>query len=105
MPKKSYTGWWQQPFLWRSAKAGMLIQCRCRSCRRMAHYLAADLVGIFHKDAVVGELWGQCPRCGKADGWIEKDRFPSESDVGHTVIRRPNGFRQIRLWRDEYYGP
>jgi hypothetical protein len=83
----------------------MLIQCRCRSCRRTANYLAVDLLEVFHKDAVIGELWGSCPRCGRVDGWSEQERYPLSDDVGHTVIRRPNGYRKIRLWRNEFYAP
>lgn len=83
----------------------MLVRCRCILCRRTVHYLASDLLEVFHRDRVIGTLWGSCPRCGTSDFWSERERHPSSDDVGHLVIRRPNGFRQIRQWRDEYYEP
>lgn len=105
MPKTPSTGWAHQPFLWKVANAGMLIECRCRRCERLRTYLAADLIGIFHPSAVVGELWGRCPRCGFSECWSEQERYAISADVGHTLIRRPSGFRKIQLWRNDYYGP
>ena len=105
MPKTPSTGWNHQPFLWRAAKAGMFVVCRCTKCRRMRTYLAGDLLPVFGRAAVIGELWSRCPRCGSAEYWREEERYPNSGDVGHTVVRRPNGFRQIQLWRDEYYEP
>lgn len=69
------------------------------------HYLASDLLQVFDPMTVVGEIWGGCPRCGKSEWWSESERYPSNDDVGHTLVRRPAGFRKIRLWRNEYYGP
>jgi len=72
MPKKTpSTGWYHQPFLWRAASAGMLIVCRCRECRRTVTYLAADLAPLYHRDAVVGRLWGACPAL-RPFGWLER---------------------------------
>lgn len=105
MPKTPSRGWWYQPFLWRAANAGMLVRCRCILCRRTVHYLATDLLEVFSRDAVIGNLWGCCPRCGSSDFWSESERYPSSDDVGHLVIRRPAGERRIQLWRNEYYGP
>src|SRR5690606_24483768 len=81
----------------------MLVVCRCTKCKKARTYIAADLLPIFGRTAVVGELWGRCPQCGTAEFWNEQERYPSREDVGHTVVRRPSGFRQIQLWRDEYY--
>jgi hypothetical protein len=83
----------------------MLVECRCRHCRRAVHYLASDLAEVFTGNGIIGQLWQRCPRCGKADLWSEQERYPTSDDVGHLVVRRPNGVRQIRLWRNEYYGP
>jgi hypothetical protein len=105
LPKTPSTGWNHQAFLWRAAKAGMLVVCRCGKCKRARTYLAADLVSEFHRAAVIGELWGCCPRCGSVEHWGEQERYPCHDDVGHLVVRRPNGWRQVRLWRDELYEP
>ena len=105
MPETPSTGFWHQPFLWRCAAADMLVRCTCRYCRRTVHYYAKDLLEVFHRNAVVGEIWGACPRCGKNSGWREQERYASSDDVGHTIIRRPNGYRKTLLWRNEYYGP
>ena len=83
----------------------MLVRFSCTWCKRSMHYLAADLAPLFHQDAVIGQLWGYCPRCGKSDYWREEERYANSSDVGHTVIRRPAGIRKVQLWRNEYYGP
>ena len=83
----------------------MLVRCRCILCRRTVHYLATDLVEVFHRDTVIGHLWGRCPRCGSGDFWTEDERHPSSDDVGHLIIRRPAGVREIQLWKNEYYGP
>lgn len=105
MPKTPSTGYAHQPFLWRVANANMIVHCRCRKCVKAQNYLASDLVEVFGPNAVVGELWGRCPRCGSVDRWTEQERVVLASDVGHTVIRRPNGFRKTRLWTNQYYGP
>ncbi len=105
MPKTPSSGFYHQPFLWRIAGARMIIRCYCGWCRRAQHYLAMDLVPIFGSDAVVGQLWGCCPRCGKADRWTEQERLPTGDDVGNLVIRRPAGLKAVQLWADDFYGP
>lgn len=105
MPKTPSTGWYHQPFLWRAAEAKMLVVCRCRSCRRSVTYFAADLVPLFHRDAVIGALWGTCPRCGGSECWAEQERHANSDDVANTVLRRPAGFRKVQLWREEFYEP
>jgi len=119
MPKTPSTGFWHQPRLWNCAKAGMLIVCTCRLCRRSVTYLAADLLEYFRGAAegearsaaplpdlrAIGQLWGKCPRCGSVEFWSEQERYPSSEDVGHTRIRRPAGYRRVPLWRDEWYEP
>lgn len=93
-----------RPRLGASAKAGMLIVCKCVLCRRQQVYLAADLVLIKNPDAYLDDLFGgRCPRCGKSDFWSVRQRYPATDDVGHTVIRRTAGVRRIQLWRDELY--
>ncbi|KFL31497.1 hypothetical protein JP75_08145 [Devosia riboflavina] len=105
MPKTPSTGFAHQAFLYAVANAGMLVRCECKACKRVRHYLASDLVHVFGGRAVVGELWGRCPKCGTTFRWIEQERYPTSDDVGHTLIRRPNGFRYIMQWVDEHYGP
>lgn len=82
----------------------MLIVCTCRRCRRTVNYLASDLE-MFGELRLVGEIWGRCPKCGSEQHWSETARYPLSADVGHTMIRRPAGFRQVRQWRDEWYEP
>jgi hypothetical protein len=105
MPKTPSTGWNNQPFIERVAKEDMLVQCTCRLCRKSRTYLAKDLAKIFSPTAVVGELWGRCPACGRSEFWRERERYPSPDDVGHLVIRRLRGFRRKEIWGDEYYAP
>jgi len=83
----------------------MLIVCTCRHCRRTVNYLAADLLPIYGHLRLIGEVWRQCPRCGRSDGWREQARYATSDDVGNVLIRRPAGFRQVRQWKDEWYGP
>jgi hypothetical protein len=105
MPKTPSTGFWHKPLLWRAANARMLIRCGCSRCQKVQHYLAMDLVPMFGSDAVVGELWGRCPRCGSSQYWFEQERYPNNDDVGFLEVRRPNGFRYVRQWKTEIYGP
>lgn len=79
--------------------------CTCRHCQRTVHYLASDLAPIYGEMRHIGEIWGACPRCGRADGWRERERHPTSDDYGTLKIRRPAGFRQIRQWKTEWYEP
>ena len=105
MPKTPSSGFWHQPFLWRLANAHMLVECRCGNCRVVRTYLARDLVKVWGPNAVVGQLFGRCPKCGSRERWREQERLALSEDVGNTVIRRPAGIRHVQLWRDEFYGP
>jgi len=124
MPKNPPTGFAAYARLGACARARMLIVCRCAACRRTVTYLATDLLehfaGIDARRAegsarpwaqqrtdmrIVGQLWGACPRCGSTRHWSETERHPTHEDVGHTRIRRPDGYRLVPLWRDEWYGP
>lgn len=105
MPKTPSTGFAHQPFLYAIANAGMLVRCYCGACRRARYYLATDLIEIFGGRAVVGELWRRCPKCGSTFRWSETERYPNSDDVGHTIIRRPTGYRSVLQWEDEFYGP
>ncbi len=92
--------------LHQAAAVGMLIVPRCKSCRRARHYLASDLLEVYNPDAFVEELFGtRCPNCGSIDSFRVRERYANSDDVGHTLIRRPAGVRQIQLWKDEFYGP
>jgi hypothetical protein len=124
MPKNPPTGFAAYPRLGDCAKANMLIVCSCRQCRRTVTYLAADLLDYFRgldqsraergfrpyarpltELRIVGELWRKCPRCGATREWSETERYAKDEDVGHTMIRRPNGFRMVQIWRNEWFGP
>lgn len=124
MPKNPPTGFAAYARLGDCARANMLIVCHCGACRRTVTYLATDLLehfaGVDARRAegsarpwaqqrtdmrIVGQLWGQCPRCGSTRHWSEAERYATSGDVGNTMIRRPNGFRLVPLWRDEWYGP
>src|SRR5690606_16957582 len=53
----------------------------------------------------IGGLWGKCPRCGSVEGWSEHERYATTEDIGQIRVRRPAGFKRVRLWRDEWYEP
>lgn len=105
MSNSPSTYWKDKPFLYKAANDRMLIVCTCLNCRKTVTYLALDLIPIHGPQAIVGSLWGRCPRCGSQVNWRERQRFPSSDDVGHLVLRRPNGFRKIHLWTNAYYAP
>jgi hypothetical protein len=62
------------------------------------------LVTIYSPDTFIADLFGgRCPRCGKADFWSVKQRYPTSDDVGMLTVRRPAGVKRTQLWRDELY--
>ncbi len=93
--------------LQQAAAANMLIVARCKLCRRSRHYLASDLLECgYAPELFVEELFGpRCPNCGSPNFFRVRERYANSDDVGHTLIRRPAGVREIQLWKDEYYGP
>ena len=95
-----------RPRIGQAAAKGLLIVCKCNLCRRQQAYFATDLATIYRHDLFLDDLFGgRCPKCGRADFWRVRQRYPSSDDVGHLVIRRPAGERRTQLWRNEFYGP
>jgi hypothetical protein len=90
----------QERWLDEAAAKGQLIVCRCRRCRRLVRYLAADLLpilGPMHRAEIDAPF--ACAGCGKRDAIIVKLDTPSAGDVGSLEVRRPSGIKQIQMWR------
>lgn len=87
-----------------AANDGRLFVVTCSLCQRSEAYLASDLVEIWNPDRAAAELFGTCRHCGKSDYQHVRMRLPTNDDVGHLRIRRPDGVRMVQLWREDWYG-
>lgn len=82
-----------------AARAGELIVCNCRSCKRTVRYLASDLLPILGPShRVATEPPFPC-RCGEHELISVKCETPSAGDWGHLYVRRPAGIRQTQTWK------
>ena len=87
--------------LWldRAAEQHRMIVCRCKTCKRVVRYLAADLLlilGPAHR-AMVDPPY-PC-RCGETRYIKVECVIPDSGDYGSLEVRRPAGVRQTQLWR------
>lgn len=93
---------WAQLKQW--AVDGRIVRVHCNLCRRTMHFYAADLAQVYDPEMLAHEWRPACSQCGKSDWVSVRSRFPGPDDVGRTIMRRPDGIRQIQLWKNELYG-
>lgn len=87
-----------------AADEGRLIIYRCAYCRRSTAFLASDVVSLWDPEMSVLIAPGGCGSCKKIGYMSVEVRSPGSDDVGHLLLRRPNGVRTVQLWKDEWYG-
>ncbi len=83
-----------------AAEANQLIVVRCRGCRRMVRYLAADLLALLRepsRDAYAPPF--PCSKCGTADHMRVSMHSPMIGDYGALVVRRPGPVKRTQTWR------
>jgi hypothetical protein len=87
-----------------AAADNKLMVVYCGFCRRRQHYLCADLVTVWdpQTEALTPPL--RCSRGCRAEYLHVSLRVPTSDDIGHLVIRRPDGVRTVQKWRDQFYG-
>lgn len=87
-----------------AAADGQLVVVRCVRCRRLARYLAADLVTLL--DPLRDANWPPyaCSKCGQEDMIKVSLHMPTTGDYGHLVIRRPKGVKVTQLWKSVRLG-
>lgn len=83
------------------AEEGRVIVYRCNRCRNVTHFLASDVVDLWGPEMKVYEPPASCGKCGAAGYMTVRFYVPTAADIGHLVLRRPAGVRQ--LWKDEVY--
>ena len=81
-----------------AAADGRLIRVRCLYCKRLEHFLAADLAKVYGGD--IGTQHPPFPKCSKCgSGKLEYELItPTPGDAGSLVVRRPAGTRTTQLW-------
>ena len=90
----------QELWLDEAASRGQLIVCRCKECRRLVRYLAADLLpllGPSHRASIDPPF--ACSKCGRKDHIAVECVYPTPGDYGHLEVRRPAGIKRIQQWR------
>jgi hypothetical protein len=87
------------------AADGRCIRVRCNLCRRTLHFLASDLVTVYHPSTLAHTWRPACSHCGRVDYVSVRSFFPGPDDVGKIMMRRPAGHRRIQLWKNELYEP
>lgn len=81
-----------------------IFVCRCSLCRKTDNYMATDLLAVYGADRPAWNLFTRCSHCGKPDYFSVKTRFPTDDDVGHLRIMRPDGVRRVQLWKECWFG-
>lgn len=90
-PGKAYT-------LKHAAEHHLLLLVRCRLCRKLVRYLAADLAELLGPDREAHLPPFPCSRCGTED-YIRVDfHQPHSGDYGHLYVRRPGPVRVTQTW-------
>lgn len=82
-----------------AAKNGQLIKLRCNLCRRNAHFLAADLVGIVGANFPALAVPFPCSKCQNSDYIDVRVYTPLEADYGRLAVRRPDRVVTVQTWR------
>jgi len=65
-----------------AADDGQIISVRCNLCRRLIHYLAADLAQVLNPERPVDAPPFACSRCGTAEYIDVKVKTPSTKNIG-----------------------
>lgn len=88
IPERPYPG--KEPTPWllsESAALGQVLVYKCRLCRRLCRYLAADLLALYG-DQPAYEPAFSCGKCKNRDYMRVDAVTPSLGDYGHLEVRR-----------------
>jgi hypothetical protein len=86
-----------------AARDNCTLRVRCRSCGRIAAFIAADLVPLHSPRAEVQLLPFSCSHCPEAPVLIRAYTI-SEADHGRVVLR-PVGRKLHTVWQSFRLGP
>ena len=87
-----------------AAAANQLIVVRCLRCRRLARYLASDLIALLDPMQPAHHPPFACSKCQSANDLKVSLHTPEAGDYGHLIVRRPGPVKSIQTWRSAKLG-
>lgn len=97
IPERPYPGKEPKPWLLsESAALGQVLVYKCRLCRRLRRYLAADLLALYGDRPAYDPAFG-CGTCRDRNYTRVDAVTPNLGDYGHLEVRRPGERRTVKL--------